>query len=1218
MIHRLFPFLDWFRDYDRATLRADLVAGLTVALVLVPQSMAYAQLAGLPVYYGLYASFLPPIVASLFGSSRQLATGPVAVVSLMTSAALEPLATAGGEAYVAYALMLSLLVGLFQLSLGVFKLGLVVNFLSHPVVSGFTNAAALIIATSQLSKIFGVSVDKGHHHYETVWRVLEAAHHSLHWPTLCMALFSFAIMLLLRRFAPRTPNILVAVVATTLLAHLSGYERKTTISQKQLESPQVVSLIGAFNQAVATKMALERARSEGADLWQQSDATRSTHGKEATHSLCGRCHAERDPARFRHAPASAPASGATIAPALPPRALALHQRAGLFDLRLAQINQRIEHLRATLRDLRLSRVEEAGQPRFRGGSSIAAATLQALSPGHPPSTTRKPTAEQHNGSWRLAVGRNPLDPSALTLCMGGAVVGAIPPGLPALTLPRIDPKILLRLIAAAAIISLLGFMEAISVAKAIAGRTRQKLDPNQELIGQGLSNLAGCVSLGYPVSGSFSRSAVNLQAGARTGVANVFSGLVVMLVLLFMSGWLYHLPQAVLASIIMLAVFGLIDFRSFLHAWHTNRFDGAVALITFIATLLYAPHLEWGIAIGVTLSLGAYLLRTMRPQVVELAPHASGGLRDARRHDLEACRHLLVFRFEGPLNFVSASHLESEMLNRVADFPELEQILISGAGISEIDASGEQVLRQLVQNLRLAGFDVSFSGLSDPLLDVLRNSHLYDIIGDDHFFATRAQAIARLYPESHYRSDEDDCPYRQMPPPITDVSLHMDGSLRDAAKHQLSLCRHIALLRFDGPLTFANSARLEREVLERLAPRSHLRHIVLVTHRMTQLDNLAAEKLCALVQTLRSQGIEVGWSGVRSEVRAALHAAEASCAIDDDAAYPTQMIAIASIYARAHTGSSEANCPLRGAAPRLTELSVHPDGSLRDVESRQLPVCPRIAILRFDGPAFVGRRAMHSEFISWARRRPRVHAVVFAAQGIAHLSSAEADNLLHFVRQVRDAGYRVVMAAFEDEVFDQLGRAGIADIIGLDDIYATEALALARIYADAHGAPCGEECPLQDLLPRITELSLHGDGSLRDARRNHLALCRHIAAIRFDGSLNFATMEYFREELLTSLRQRPEVRSILIAAHTLGRLDAIGGEELVRLVEALRRAGYRVSMSGLNDSVLANLRRMGGVNAIGAHEIFATQVRALEQIHAEAHVGSDESPCPLLEVVPEE
>ncbi len=191
ILKRMFPFLGWVKELNAASLRADFVAGLTVALVLIPQSMAYAQLAGLPAYYGLYAAFLPPMVASLFGSSRQLATGPVAVVSLMTAAALEPLATAGSQEYITFAILLALMVGVFQLLLGLLRLGLVVNLLSHPVVNGFTCAAALIIASSQLPKIFGVFVDKAEHHYETVFRVLVAAIDHAHWPTMGMAVLAF-------------------------------------------------------------------------------------------------------------------------------------------------------------------------------------------------------------------------------------------------------------------------------------------------------------------------------------------------------------------------------------------------------------------------------------------------------------------------------------------------------------------------------------------------------------------------------------------------------------------------------------------------------------------------------------------------------------------------------------------------------------------------------------------------------------------------------------------------------------------------------------------------------------------------------------------------------------------------------------------------------------------------------------------------------------------
>ncbi|MDZ7596916.1 MAG: SulP family inorganic anion transporter [Desulfobacterales bacterium] len=228
MLLKLFPFIAWFKSYGTEDLRRDAIAGLTVALVLIPQSMAYAQLAGMPPYYGLYASFLPPMIAALFGSSRQLATGPVAVVSLMTAASLEPLATAGSSGYIAYAILLALMVGIFQLSLGVLRLGLVVNFLSHPVVNGFTNAAAIIIATSQLSKMFGVYVDKGEHHYETIIMVQGGA--PLHpladlpdgGPRLCHHVRAQAAI------ARAFPNVLVAVVLTTLISWGIGFEHDAT------------------------------------------------------------------------------------------------------------------------------------------------------------------------------------------------------------------------------------------------------------------------------------------------------------------------------------------------------------------------------------------------------------------------------------------------------------------------------------------------------------------------------------------------------------------------------------------------------------------------------------------------------------------------------------------------------------------------------------------------------------------------------------------------------------------------------------------------------------------------------------------------------------------------------------------------------------------------------------------------------------------------------
>ncbi len=288
LLKRLFPFLGWFEESNVGTVRADLIAGVTVALVLIPQSMAYAQLAGLPAYYGLYAAFLPPMVASLFGSSHQLATGPVAIVSLMTAAALEPLAAAGSVEYIAYAVLLALLVGLFQLTLGVLRLGLIVNFLSHPVVNGFTNAAALIIATSQLSKIFGVYVDGAEHHYETVYGVVLAAIRYTHWATLSMAVLAFAIMVGLKKLNPRIPNVLVAVVVTTLISWAIGFEKSEKISIESIESSEVRQLVHAFNETVFEREEIERLRMEGNKALEVGDSER-----QLDQQVCTNCHARR-------------------------------------------------------------------------------------------------------------------------------------------------------------------------------------------------------------------------------------------------------------------------------------------------------------------------------------------------------------------------------------------------------------------------------------------------------------------------------------------------------------------------------------------------------------------------------------------------------------------------------------------------------------------------------------------------------------------------------------------------------------------------------------------------------------------------------------------------------------------------------------------------------------------------------------------------------------
>jgi SulP family sulfate permease len=571
---RLFPWLCWIGELKKPdVLKADLIAGITVALVLVPQSMAYAQLAGLPPYYGLYASFLPGIIAALFGSSRQLATGPVAVVSLMTASALEPIAGASPDLYVAYAIMLAFMVGIFQITLGLLRLGVLVNFLSHPVVIGFTNAAAIIIGTSQLGKLFGVSVERSEHTYETVYNTIVEAFHSTHFETMLMAILALGIMIGLKRYLPKIPNVLTAVAITTLLSWQVGFEG-----------------------------------------------------------------------------------------------------------------------------------------------------------------------------------------------MGGRVVGSIPEGLPALALPVFDFQTMVKLIGVAVAISIIGFMEAISIAKAMAARTRQRLDANQELVGQGLGNILSSLSSGYAVSGSFSRSAVNINAGAITGFSAVVTGVVVGITLLFLTPLLYHLPQATLAAVIIMAVINLVKIDPIRYAWRVQKHDGAVAVITFVLTLLWAPHLDEGIMVGVLLSLLLFLYRSMKPRVAVLSRAPDGTLRDAEIHKLETCRNIILIRFDGSLYFANTGYFEDKVLERAALKPDLKYIIIDAEAINSIDATGEEMLHNLAERLGETGVELLFARAKKQIWDVFRRTGLTKKLGDDHFFALRTHAFNYAW-EKLGDNHAETCPLRLAPKP---------------------------------------------------------------------------------------------------------------------------------------------------------------------------------------------------------------------------------------------------------------------------------------------------------------------------------------------------------------------------------------------------------------------------------------------------------------------
>lgn len=542
-LEAVFPFLGWRRLITRHTLARDFVAGLVVALVLIPQSLAYAQLAGLPVYFGLYAALLPVAVGALFGSSRQLATGPVAMTSLLTAASIAPLAAPGTPTFIAYAILLALLSGLVQLLLGWLRMGVLVNFLSHPVLLGFTNAAALIITLSQLSALLAVSMGTSGHFLEDLWPLFAGIGHS-HWVTLTMGLSALGLMWALRKLAPRLPGALVAAALSTGVSYLIGFAE-----------------------------------------------------------------------------------------------------------------------------------------------------------------------------------------------LGGRVVGEIPQGLPSLTLPPLEWRASIQLLPTALVIAMISFMEAMASAKVIAMKTRVPLDINQELIGQGLAKIAGAFSQSFPVSGSFSRSALNLAMGARTGASALFTAFFVLLTLLFLTPLLYHLPLSVLAAIIAMAVMPLLNLKGIRDAWRARMDDGLAAVWTFLATLAFAPRIHAGILSGIVLSLGFFLYRSMRPRAVILGRDRDGTLRDAARFHLPPLHpRIAAIRFDGQLYFANVSYFEDFVLKVVSDAPALRFILVVANGINGLDASGVEMLSQLVDRLGENGVTLVFSGVKKQVRDVMERTGLDRKIGPDNLF----------------------------------------------------------------------------------------------------------------------------------------------------------------------------------------------------------------------------------------------------------------------------------------------------------------------------------------------------------------------------------------------------------------------------------------------------------------------------------------------------
>jgi sulfate permease, SulP family len=526
MASRVIPAVGWLRSYRRSDLPGDLTAGLTVAVMLIPQGMAYAMLAGLPPVVGLYASTIPLMVYALFGTSRQLAVGPVAIVSLLTLSGVSALAEPGTGQFIALAALLALLSGVIQLALGLLRAGFVVNFLSHAVISGFTSAAAIVIGLSQLRQLLGVPLASDQSVFglllEATSRLGEANPY-----TVGIGLGSIAVLVMARRVAPRFPAALVVVGIATVATYL----------------------------------------------------------------------------------------------------LRLHER-------------------------------------------------------------------------------------------GVAIVGAVPSGLPAPVLPTLDTPAMVALLATAFTISFVGFMESFAVAKSIATREKYRIDANQELKSLGLANVAAGFFSGYPVTGGFSRSAVNYQAGARTGLASLTTALLILVTLFAFTSLFHYLPNAVLAAIVIVAVYGLIDVREATHLFRLKRVDGWTLVITFLATLLIG--IEQGIIIGVAFSLLVFVWRSAYPHAARLGYLVREQVfRNVERYpEVEIFPGTLILRIDASLYFANMSFLENTLRGALVERPDYRNIVLDFSGVNDMDAVALDTLEELMQDMESQGVTVLIAAMKGPVRDI--------------------------------------------------------------------------------------------------------------------------------------------------------------------------------------------------------------------------------------------------------------------------------------------------------------------------------------------------------------------------------------------------------------------------------------------------------------------------------------------------------------------
>lgn len=570
------PGLDWTHGYDRATLSSDLVAAVIVTLMLIPQSLAYASLAGLPPQVGLYASMAPLLFYAAFGSSRVLAVGPVAVVSLMTAAAIGDLAQTGSPAYGLLAITLAFISGAMLLLMGLLRLGFLANFLSHPVISGFITASALLIAVGQLKVILGIQVP-GHNFFESL-------------PALILQL----------------PNAhaLSAAIGLGTVAFLFWAKRGVK---------PLLRLLGL---------------------------------------------------------------GPRLADAL---------------ARAAPV----------------------------AGIAVTAVLTWA-------------------GQWHE---------------QGVRIVGTVPQGVPPLTLPSWDLALWQQLAVPALLISVVGFVESVSVGQTLAAKRRQRIEPDRELVALGASNLGAALTGGFPVTGGFARSVVNFDAGAQTPAAGIFTAIGIFLAALLLTPALYFVPQATLAATIVVAVLSLVDLHTLRSTWAYSRRDFSAVIVTLLLTL--AAGVEAGLVGGVVLSLLLYLYKTSRPHIAEVGlVSGTEHFRNVLRHKVQVSSQLASLRVDESLYFANARVLEDRVNALVSERPELRHLVMQCSAINDIDASALESLEAIDQRLRDAGLCLHLSEVKGPVMDRLQTTDFLKHLSGK-VYLTHYQAVSELAPEVMARSEVD-------------------------------------------------------------------------------------------------------------------------------------------------------------------------------------------------------------------------------------------------------------------------------------------------------------------------------------------------------------------------------------------------------------------------------------------------------------------------------